>query len=149
MDFIIVFSFIIFMVLVPFASMGVHWLGARAGELIQARVDNERLRTILLRLDDAVVTAVKDLGQTLVGELRARTKDGKLSREDRRHLKETAVRHVKTYLGSTGLKELGRVLGLWELSVDDLIKSKVEATVHDLKRAATPPSPDTSDDSPS
>ncbi len=134
MDFITVFSFIVFLVLVPLTVMGVSWLGGRAGELIQAKVDNEYLRSALLRLDDAVVTAVKDLQQTLAKEFRALSADGKLSREDRRRLKDTAVRHVKSYLGPTGLKDLAKVLGLWELSIEDFIGSKVEAAVHDMKR---------------
>ncbi len=141
MDFITVFSFIVFLVLVPFAATGIHWLGARAGELIQAKVKNERLRAALLRLDDAVVTAVKDVEQTLVVEYRELARDGKLSREDRRRLKETAVRKVKTFLGSAGLKELGNVLDVWELSVEDLIGAKVEATILDMKTATPPAAP--------
>lgn len=147
MDFITVFSFIVFLVLVPFAATGIHWLGARAGELIQAKVKNERLRAALLRLEDAVVTAVKDVEQTLVVEYRELARDGKLSREDRRRLKETAVRKVKTFLGSAGLKELGNVLDVWELSIEDLIGAKVEATILDMK-TATPPAASTPTDEP-
>ena len=145
MDFINAFSFIVFLVLVPFAAMGVHWLGTRAGDLIQAKIHltqatlgNERLSAAILRLEDAVVTAVKDIEQTLVVEYRGLAADGKLSREDRRRLKETAVRRVKTFLGSAGLKELGNVLDVWELSVEDLIGAKIEATILDMKHGATP-----------
>lgn len=145
MDFITVFSFIVFLVLVPFAATGIHWLGARVGDLIQAKVKNERLRAALLRLEDAVVTAVKDVEQTLVVEYRALARDGKLSREDRRRLKETAVRKVKTFLGSAGLKELGNVLDVWELGVEDLIGAKVEATILDMKTATPPAAPTTID----
>jgi hypothetical protein len=141
MDFITVFSFIVFLVLVPFAATGIHWLGARAGELSHAKVKNERLRAALLRLEDAVVTAVKDVEQTLVVEYRELARDGKLSREDRRRLKETAVRKVKTFLGSAGLKELGNVLDVWELGVEDLIGAKVEATILDMKTATPSAAP--------
>ena len=141
MDFIAVFSFIIFMVLVPFAAAGVHWLGSRAGDLIRAKVDNEALRGVLLRLNDAVVTAVKDLEQTVVDEMKVAAEDGRISREERRRIKDKAVRHVKSYLGPTGLKELGNVLGLWDLAVEDFIGSKVEAAVLDLRRAGAPTAP--------
>jgi len=151
MDFITVFSFIVFLCMVPFAAMGVHWLGSRAGEMFQAKVRmteaivrNERLRAVLQRLDDAVVTAVKDIEQTLVAEAKALAADGKLSREDRRRLKEAAVRRIKTFLGSAGLKELGEVLDVWELSVEDFIGAKVEANVLDMKHAAQP-APETGD----
>lgn len=145
MDFITVFSFIVFLCLVPFAAMGVHWLGTRAGDLFQAKVHmteafvrNERLRAALLRLDDAVVTAVKDIEQTLAAEAKALAADGKLSREDRRRVKEAAVRRVKTFLGSAGLKELGDVLDVWELSVEDFIGAKIEANVLDMKHDPRP-----------
>lgn len=141
MDFITIVASVFFLFLVPLAAMGAHWLGARAGDLIQAKVKNERLRAALLRLEDAVVTAVKDVEQTLVVEYRALARDGKLSREDRRRLKETAVRKVKTFLGSAGLKELGNVLDVWEMSVEDLIGAKVEATILDMKKAAPPAAP--------
>jgi len=152
MDFITAFSFIVIMCLVPFAAMGVHWLGTRAGDLLQAKLQlaqtsaqSERLRAALLRLEDAVVTAVKDVEQTLVVEYRELARDGKLSREDRRRLKETAVRKVKTFLGSAGLKELGNVLDVWELSVEDLIGAKVEATILDMKTATPLAAPTTID----
>ena len=141
MDFITAFSFIIFLVLVPLTAIGVTWLGGRVGELIQAKVSNETLRGVLLRLDDAVVTAVKDLEQTIVAEAKAAASDGKISREEARRIKDKAVRQVKSYLGPDGLKELGAVLGLWELSVEDFIGSKVEASVLDLKRIAVPSVP--------
>ena len=136
MDFISAFSFIVFLVLVPLTAIGVAWLGGRVGELVQAKVGNEALRGVLLRLQDAVVTAVKDLEQTIVADAKAAASDGRISREEARRIKDKAVRQVKSYLGPTGLKQLGEVLGLWELSVEDFIGSKVEASVLDLKRAA-------------
>ena len=141
MDFITAFSFIIFLVLVPLTAIGVTWLGGRVGELIQAKVNNETLRGVLLRLDDAVVTAVKDLEQTIVADAKVAAADGKISREEARRIKDKAVRQVKSYLGPDGLKQLGTVLGLWELSVEDFIGSKVEASVLDLKRTAVPSVP--------
>lgn len=79
-------------------------------------------------------------------EYRELARDGKLSREDRRRLKETAVRKVKTFLGSAGLKELGNVLDVWEMSVEDLIGAKVEATILDMKTAAPPAVPTSTDE---
>jgi hypothetical protein len=56
--------------------------------------------------------------------------------------KDTAVRKVKTVLNSAGLKELGNVLDVWELGVEDLIGAKVEETILDM-RTATPSGPPT------
>ncbi len=119
----------------PLILAGTGWLGAKAAELIQAKVKNERLRRVLLRLDDAVVTAVTAVHQTMGEELKAASANGRLGSEKRRYLKETAVRLVKDHLGPRMLDELEQVLGLWRVSLDDLIASKVEASVHDLRRA--------------
>ena len=152
MDFISIVASVFFIFLVPMGAVAIHWLGARVGDLLHAKLQlaqtsaqRERLRAALLRLEDAVVTAVKDVEQTLVVEYRELARDGKLSREDRRRLKETAVRRVKTFLGSAGVKELGNVLDVWELSVEDLIGAKVEATILDMKTATPPAAPTTSD----
>ena len=135
MDFINTFSSIIVQVLVPVAAMGIAWLGRRVGELIQAKVSNETLQGVLIRLDGAVVTAVKDLQQTVVDEAKAAAEDGRISREECRRIKGKAIRQVKSFLGPKGLRELVEVLGLGELNAEDFIGSKVEASVLDLKRA--------------
>lgn len=134
--------------------MGIQWLGARAGDLLHAKHhlaqtsgQSERLRCALLRLEDAVVTSVKDAEQTLVVEYRALAADRKLSREDRRRFKETVVRKVKAFLGATGLKERSNLLDVWELGVEVLIGAKVEATILDMK-PATPPAEPTPNDVP-
>jgi uncharacterized membrane protein YebE (DUF533 family) len=43
---------------------------------------------VLVRLDDAVITAVKDLQQTVVAEIKAATADGKISEAEKRRIKE-------------------------------------------------------------
>jgi hypothetical protein len=53
---------------------------------------------VLVRLDDAVVTAVKDLQQTVVAEIKAVTADGKISEAEKQRIKDAAVANVKSYL---------------------------------------------------
>ena len=51
-------------VLSPLLLGGITWLAARAADLIRSKIDREHLRGALVRLDDAVVPAVKELEQT-------------------------------------------------------------------------------------
>ena len=123
-------------VLSPVLLAGLTWLGTRVAALIQARVTNEYLRRVLIRLDDAVFTAVKDLQQTVVAEIRIASADGKISDVDRRRIKAAAIANVKSHLGAKGIAEMGRILGLGNGALDGLIGSKVEAAVHDIRVAA-------------
>lgn len=120
----------------PVLLAGLTWLVARAAALIRARVQNEFLRGVLVRLDDAVFTAVKDLQQTVVDEIKAASADGKISAAERQRIKVAAVTNVKSHLGPKGVVELGRILGLGAGALDGLMGSKVEAAVHDIRAAA-------------
>lgn len=123
-------------ILSPVLLAGLTWLAARVAALIQARVKNEHLRGVLVRLEDAVFTAVKDVQQSVVDEIKAASADGKISASERQRIKGAAVGNVKSYLGPKGVAELGRVLGLGAGALDGLIASKVEAAVHDIRAAA-------------
>jgi hypothetical protein len=50
-------------------------------------------------------------------------------------LKRSALTAIKQHLGARGIGELARVLGLDSESVDRMIGTRIEATVHDLKQA--------------
>lgn len=88
---------------------------------------------MLVRLDDAVITAVKDLQQTVVAEIKAATTDGKISEAEKQRIKDAAVANVKSYLGTKGIRVLAEVLGLSGGALDSFLGSKVEAAVHDLR----------------
>lgn len=72
------------------------WRGDGVARLIRERVRNERLTRLLLRLDDMFLTVIKELQQTVVTELKAASADGRIGREERRCIKEAAVRQVTT-----------------------------------------------------
>ena len=121
-------------VLSPVLAAGLTWLATRLAALIRSRIANEVLQGILLRVGDAVITAVKELDQTVVAEIKATSADGRIGPEERQRLKDTAVANVKGYLGRGGVDQVGRILGLGNASLDGFIGSKVEAAVHDLRR---------------
>lgn len=113
------------------------WVAVKLGKLITAKIANEYLKGVLVRLNDTVFTIVKELEQTVVRELKAANDDGKVTPEEREKIKEAALAAVKSHIGMKGLAEVGKVLGLSAETVDSFIGAKVEAAVHDLRAAST------------
>jgi hypothetical protein len=131
-------------VLSPLLVAALAWAAAKAAELIRSKVTSEYLRGTLVRLDDAVLTAVKEMQQTLVAEIKAASADGKIDDAEKARIKAAALSNVKSYLGAKGLRVLAEVLGLSDGTVDHFLGSRIEAAVHDLRlaeRATTPQVP--------
>ena len=124
-------------ILSPVLLAALTWAAAKLAQLIRAKVKSEYLRGALVRLDDAVFTAVKDLQQSVVEEIKAASADGKITDEEKKRIKEKALASVKSHLGTKGLSELATVLGLEGGAIEGFLSSKVEAAVHDLRRATT------------
>lgn len=123
----------VFKVLSPVLLAAVTWVAAKLGQWINARVRNEYLRGVLVRLDDAVVSVVREVHQVTVDALKAATVDGRLPPAARETVKQAAVSAIKSHLGARGLSEVARVLGLDAPGVERLIGTKIEAAVHDIK----------------
>ena len=117
----------------PLLAGAITWALAKLASHIQASIQNQYLQGVLLRLDHAVVTVVKDLEQTVVDQIKAASVDGKITADERRRIKRAALDLVKSYLGAKGLRVLGDVLGLSGGALDDFLGSRIEATVHDLR----------------
>ncbi|MFH0899711.1 MAG: hypothetical protein V2A73_03685, partial [Pseudomonadota bacterium] len=122
-------------VLSPVLLAALTWVAAKVAQLINAKVRGETVRNILLRLEDATVAAVRDVYQSVVEEIKSASVDGKLTAEERLRVKARAIATVRAHLGMKGLAELATVLGLDDGAVQQMISTRVEATVHDLKRA--------------
>ena len=126
----------ILVLLSPVLLAALAWACARLAQFITAHVKNAYLKNALVRLDDAVFSAVKELEQTLVAEVKASSGDGKLSAADRDRIKRAAMDKVKSYLGMKGIAEIATILGLSPEALDGVIGTRIEAAVHDV-RAAT------------
>ena len=120
----------------PVLLAAVTWAAAKLAQLIRAKVQNEYLKGVLVRLDDAVFTAVKDLQQSVVEQIKAVSTDGKITDDEKRQIKERAVATVKSHIGTKGLAEVAKILGLGGSALETLLSSKVEAAVHDLRQSA-------------
>jgi hypothetical protein len=106
-------------------AAGVRWLSAHT--------QSEYLRQALVRLNDTVATAVKDVQQRTVDAIRKDAPDGKISPEQAAKIKADAIAIVKDQLGAKGLTQLATVLGISGGAIDALLGSRIEAAVHDLK----------------
>jgi hypothetical protein len=95
-------------------------------------VKHEQAQAILLRLNDEVWTAVREVEQTAVAALK--TEDG-LSADDAWAVRDAALQAVKSYLGKPGLAVLERVIQPDELTA--YILARIEAAVHDMKQEAS------------
>jgi len=122
-------------ILSPLLLAALTWAAAKLAQLIRAKVQNEYLKGVLVRLDDAVFTAVKDMQQTVVEQIKAASADGKITDDEKKQIKEKALASVKSHLGTKGLAEAAAILGLGGSALEGLLSSKVEAAVHDLRRS--------------
>jgi hypothetical protein len=125
-------------ILSPLLLAALTWAAAKLAQLIRAKVQNEYLKGVLVRVDDAVFTAVKDLQQTVVEQIKAASADGKITDDEKKQIKDKALAAVKSHLGTKGLAEAASVLGLSGGALEGLLSSKVESAVHDLRRSAPP-----------
>jgi len=119
-------------ILQPLILLLGSWAVAEAARWIRSRVRNEYAQGALLRLNDAVATAARELAQTTVADLKAAAQDGKLTEEEVEELRAKAAANTRAYLGKKGVAELERVVGAKE--IEAFIQAKIEAAVHDLKQ---------------
>ncbi len=125
----------VFEALSPLLLAALTWVAARLAQYVSAKVKNEWVRGALVRLDDAVLVAVREVQQVTVEAIKAGSADGKLTPEERTRAKQAAIDSVKSHLGMKGIAELAKILGLEDGAIEKLLSSRVEAAVHDLKRA--------------
>lgn len=123
----------LFKVLSPVLLAALTWVGAKLGQLINAKVKNEYLRGVLARLDDTVISVVREVHQVTVDALKAATVDGKLPPSAKEAVKQAAIGAIKSHLGTKGIAQLAKVLGLDGQGVERLIGTKIESAVHGIK----------------
>jgi hypothetical protein len=124
--------------LAPVLLAALSYVSVKGAELLHARIKNEYLQGVLIRLDDAVFTAVCEVQQVVVNKLKERSEDGHLTTEDRQYVKNAALGSIREYLGPKGLALVGKVLGIPNTEVDRHLESRLEAAVFEL-RAKEPP----------
>ena len=103
---------------------------------LAAKSKNALLDRAIFGLEHAVVTAVKEVHQVYVDGLKKGREDGKLTDEEKEAALEAAIAKAKKLLGMDGLALLWKAFGD---STEEVLASKIEATVKDLKDSAPRP----------
>ena len=115
--------------LTPVLLAALGWLSWRAAGWIKAHTKNAQVQGILLRLDDAVFTAVSSLEQTVVVAAKTAASDGQLTKSDGAAVKAAALAEIKSHLGPKGIAELQAILGIKADGLDSFLSSRIEASV--------------------
>lgn len=110
----------------------ISWGALKLANLIQAKVKNEKIQGMLLRLDYAAEASVKEIQQTFISNL-----DPSKPKESMMQAKEMALQSLKNFMGPKGLAELAVILGLKQTSAEfeNVLATKIESKVLDLKAA--------------
>lgn len=116
------------------------WLSRWVAKMIQTKVQNDALAGALLRLNDAVFAAVKELEQSVVGPTKAQA-GGRLSVSEARGVKKKAIEVARQHLGGAGVSEVTSALGIPESALEKHLGSRIEAAVSDLRRSTHGPFP--------
>ena len=102
-----------------------------AAKWLKTKTDNEALRGMIDRLDEAVIDAVHSVEQTMVDDIRAATADGVVTKDEADAIKAHAVAAVLDYMGSKGMAQLEKVID--REAIEKMIATKIEAYLHKLK----------------
>ena len=98
-----------------------------ASAWIKIHTKNARVQGILLRLNDAVFTAVESVEQVTVAALKAN--GNLLTLNGATIAKKAALSAIKMHLGSQGIAEVKAILGVHSDDLDSFLGARVEARV--------------------
>jgi hypothetical protein len=122
----------------PVILAGLGWVSSKLAKWIGEKTKNEMVAGMLIRLNETVFTAVKEVQQVYVAAIKEAKKDGKLTDEEKAHAKQVALDKIKEYWGKKGLAQAAKVIGLDESGIVKMIEGKIESAVHDVKATANP-----------
>lgn len=120
--------------LAPVLMTVLTWASVKAGLWIKAKVQNETYAGMLTRLNETLLTLVRDAEQTAVAAIKVgRAPDSpggeKLTPQEAHMVKQAVVDKFKKLWGEEGLRLLMKILGLDSGSLDTWLNAKIEAMV--------------------
>lgn len=118
----------------PIVAAVVVWALGMLARWLAGRTRNEALLALIAQVQDAVGGAVRETQQTFVAALKEARSDGKLTDEEKKQALDAALATAKKVLGEKGLAALRSATGASAEEVDKLLKARIEAAVHDLRR---------------
>lgn len=111
------------------------WVSVRVAYYIREKVGQEAYAGALLRLNDSVLTLVREAEQTYVREMklaRSNASPGgvRLTKDEATRIKQAVIDSFMRLWGRDGLVKLMKVLGLNEGALEDFIGAKIEEAVN-------------------
>lgn len=128
------FWFTILQISLPLVVAAFGYLGRLLSVYIDKRIKNQALANVLIRVNDAVVTAVKCTEQQVVKKLKDASADGVITDDEKKEIKLAAFGSIVKYLGEQGIEEAKKVFNLDDAGVHKMLNDKVEAAVLDVKK---------------
>lgn len=110
----------------PFILAALHKAIGAGFDYLKTHTTNKRIQ----EAEDTLFNVVMHVEQAIKPALEERAKDGKLTAEDGKYLKDLAVQDFKKQIGPSGQVFLSSVRG----DLDSWINTQVEAAVARLKR---------------
>ena len=117
----------------PALVTGIIWGITKVASYFKAKTNIEYAQGAIARLNEAVVMAVREVEQTVKADIVKRKADGKITADDARGIKATAIAAAESYLGAKGIAELIKVLGIDASLVDKLVGGKIEQVLSEMK----------------
>ena len=108
------------------------YLGQRLAAYLKARISNETIQGLLVRLDDAALVAVSEALQVSVDAARKASADGKLPSEAAKEARAAALGALRAHISA---EEIAKVLGISLAAAERVQEARLEAAVMRTKRA--------------
>lgn len=108
------------------------WAAARWDSWVRTKVKNEKLRGLLLHVDDAASTAVLAVGQTYADSLARAAADGKIDKAEAAQAKRLAMDEAKRQMGEEAWKRWCDLMGS-EQKAEEGLSARVEAALKRVK----------------
>jgi len=115
--------------LVPIISTIVAYILVAIGRFIIKHTDNMVVKAALENLEKIILATVSSLSQTIVDDLKKKSRSGKLSNEEAQLIKSKAISSIHKQISPKQLEILEKNFG----SVSDLIDNMLEQKVMETK----------------
>ncbi len=127
------FAWRLFELVSPLATLSFTWFLVRAAQLAAAKSKTEHLARVLFLVDNVALAVAREVQQVRVDKLKATSRDGDLTAEQRAETQHAALDSAKAQLGPHGLADVATTLGLDPRGLDRLLRARIEAAVHRIK----------------
>lgn len=127
----------------PVAISALTWAAGQLAAFFAAKTKNQNIGTAINMGNDAAVTVVSQLEQTLVATLKAKSGQGTLTGKDIEEVQKAALDNMRSYLGPNGLALICKALGIKndDKELGAWLAGKVQAAVYSMRPGANPSLP--------